>query len=108
MKTHFSFHNESVLIGVKRLDEDSEVLIDNPELSDCAYIYSVQLQHDGVHGRASDALGKVLAWADLNGELLALMPAASGALKQVDLVSWYERNGFAFAGEIMRRLPRTN
>lgn len=66
----------------------------------------LERQAGGQKGRASDTLKALIKWADENNERLVLTPAASGDLKQVELVAWYERNGFTRAADgAMERNP---
>jgi hypothetical protein len=63
-------------------------------------------QANGVKGRASEVLTALTKWADANNERLLLSPAASGDLKQPDLIKWYERNGFTTTSDgLMERNP---
>lgn len=57
-------------------------------------------------GRA--LLGVILQDADREGAALWLTPLASGGLTLNQLVSWYQRHGFAWSGNphVLRRQPQ--
>lgn len=86
--------NESVSIGFRSINEDDDITYEYPESEGWIYIYSMELQHNGRSGRASEVLKYLTNWLDANDKTALLMPAASGKLSQDDLIAWYERNGF--------------
>lgn len=69
---------------------------------------NVPKEHRG-YGHARTLLNQVCADADECGEVLYLVPSASGGLTQTQLEGWYKRNGFEFmipGGLVMSRLPQ--
>ena len=86
--------NESVLGGLRRVQEDDGIASEYPERTGAVMLTGLDRQAGGKKGRASDVLKALTNWADKNNESLVLMPSASGELKQPALISWYERNGF--------------
>lgn len=103
-------YNESVTAGLRRINEDDDVTFDDPDVTGAIAISGINQQHDGTPnaGRASDVLRAITRYADANGEVLSLVPAASGRVNQEGLVAWYKRNGFEQrASGIMVRQPNS-
>jgi hypothetical protein len=108
--SHGVAYNESVTAGLRRIDEDDDVTFDDPDVTGAIAISGINQQHDGTPnaGRASDVLKAITRYADANGEVLSLVPAASGRVNQDGLVAWYKRNGFEQrASGIMVRQPNS-
>lgn len=98
--------NESVLGGLRRISEDDDVASENQQRVGAVMLTGLSRQAGGKAGRASEALQTLTRWADVNGERLVLVPAASGDLKQPALIKWYERNGFTLMPDgVMEREP---
>ena len=98
--------NESVLGGLRRVTADDYVALDTPARVGSIILTGLDRQANGVKGRASEVLTALTKWADANNERLLLSPAASGDLKQPDLIKWYERNGFTTTPDgLMERNP---
>lgn len=86
--------NESVLGGLRRISEDDDIASESPNRVGAVLLTGLDRQAGGQAGRASEVVKALTEWADKNNETLVLSPAASGDLKQPELVKWYERNGF--------------
>lgn len=98
--------NESVLGGLRRVSEDDDVALENPSRVGAVVLTGLGRQAGGQPGRASEVLRALTDWADKNNERLVLTPAATGDLKQPELVKWYERNGFQLQPDgVMERSP---
>ena len=101
--------NESVLGGLRTVNEDDDIAFDAPHRVGAVVLTGLDRQRDGKKGRASEVVSALTTWADANGKVLVLTPAASGELKQPELIAWYERNGFKTAPDgVMERSPNGN
>jgi len=100
--------NEAVLGGLRRVVVDDYVALDNPSRVGAVMLTGIDRQAGGSAGRASEVLTALTNWADITNERIILSPAASGDLKQPELVKWYERNGFTTTPDgLMERNPPT-
>lgn len=100
--------NEAVLGGLRRVVADDDVALDNPSRVGAVMLTGIDRQAGGSAGRASEVLTALTTWADISNERIVLSPAASGDLKQSELVKWYERNGFTTTPDgLMERNPST-
>jgi hypothetical protein len=100
--------NEAVLGGLRRVVADDDVALDNPSRVGAVMLTGIDRQAGGSAGRASEVLTALTNWADISNERIILSPAASGDLKQPELVKWYERNGFTTTPDgLMERNPST-
>ena len=100
--------NESVLGGLRRVTADDDVALDNDSRVGAVMLTGLDRQAGGSTGRASEVLKAFTDWADANNERIILSPAASGDLKQPELIQWYERNGFVATPDgLMERTPPT-
>ena len=100
--------NESVLGGLRRITEDDDIASEAPNRVGAVMLTGLDRQAGGQAGRASEVVKELTDWADKNNEKLVLTPAASGELKQPDLIKWYERNGFTQMPDgAMEREPAT-
>ena len=100
--------NEAVLGGLRRVTAEDDVALDNPSRVGAVMLTGIDRQAGGSAGRASEVLTALTNWADISNERIVLSPAASGDLKQPELVKWYERNGFTATPDgLMERNPST-
>jgi hypothetical protein len=98
--------NESVLGGLRRISEDDDIASESSNRVGAVLLTGLDRQAGGQTGRASEVVSALTEWADKNNETLVLTPAASGDLKQPDLIKWYERNGFKLMPDgAMERQP---
>lgn len=101
-------YNESVLASLRRINEDSDLLFDDPDVEGAVLISGIDRQDGGAPGRATEVLQAITSWADANGNKLALLPGMGSKyfLSKGQLEAWYERNGFVKRGSgLMVRKP---
>lgn len=100
--------NESVLAGLKTVDEDSDIALEYPQFTGAVLISNIERQAEGTSGRATEVLRSITDWADANKKPLVLTAAASKSelMGQKGLEDWYKRNGFEFVSDTDKRMVR--
>lgn len=86
--------NESVLASLRILSGDEDLVDDCPELDGAILVSSINRQHNGVRGRATEVLKIILNHAIYNNKPVFLQPASGGEIPTQQLREWYARHGF--------------